>query len=51
MVGHHQYFSLQVGGITVNLLDFAAITGLRVGWNPILFDSGLYLDPAVVEYY
>lgn len=44
-------FHFRFGGITVNLLDFAAITGLRVGWNPILYDSGLYLDPAVVEYY
>jgi hypothetical protein len=37
--------------MTITPLDFAAITGLRVGGDPIPFDSGLYLDPAAIRHY
>ncbi|KAH7845092.1 hypothetical protein Vadar_014966 [Vaccinium darrowii] len=39
------------GEMTITPLDFAAITGLRVGGEPIPFDSELYLDTAAVEHY
>ncbi|KAI8559581.1 hypothetical protein RHMOL_Rhmol04G0185500 [Rhododendron molle] len=31
--------------------DFAAITGLRVGGDPISFDSGIHADPAALEWF
>lgn len=37
--------------MTITPLDFAAITGLRVGGDPIPFDSGLFLDRAAVRHF
>ncbi|KAH7849478.1 hypothetical protein Vadar_018461 [Vaccinium darrowii] len=44
-------FHFRFGEMTITPLDFAAITGLRVGGEPIPFDSKLYLDTAAVEHY
>jgi hypothetical protein len=44
-------FHFRFGEMTITPLDFAAITGLRVGGEPIPFDSELYLDTAAVEHY
>lgn len=32
-------------------LDFAAITGLRVGGKPIPFDTGIYRDEAALRWF
>ncbi|KAI8559816.1 hypothetical protein RHMOL_Rhmol04G0204200 [Rhododendron molle] len=37
--------------MTVTPTDFAAITGLRVGRDPIPFDSGIHEDPAALEWF
>ncbi|KAH7858103.1 hypothetical protein Vadar_020029 [Vaccinium darrowii] len=44
-------FHFRFGEMTITPLNFAAITGLRVGGEPIPFDSELYLDPVAVEHY
>lgn len=44
-------FHFRFGEMTVTPLDFAAITGLRVGGEPIPFDSGLYTDEAALRHY
>ncbi len=44
-------FHLKFGEMTITPLDFAAITGLRVGGDPIPFDSGWHLDPAAIRHY
>ncbi|KAH7861341.1 hypothetical protein Vadar_024837 [Vaccinium darrowii] len=44
-------FHFRFGEMTITPLDFAAIIGLRVGGEPIPFDSELYLDTAAVEHY
>ncbi|KAH7864252.1 hypothetical protein Vadar_027471 [Vaccinium darrowii] len=44
-------FHFRFGEMTITPLDFAAITGLRVGGEPIPFDSELYLDHATIEHY
>ncbi|KAI8568939.1 hypothetical protein RHMOL_Rhmol02G0239600 [Rhododendron molle] len=44
-------FHLPPGEMTVMLSDFAAITGLRVGGEPIPFDSGIHVDPAALEWF
>lgn len=51
MVGHHNTFHFRFGEMTITPLNFAAIIGLRVGGDPIPFDSGLHLDPTAVEHY
>jgi len=42
-------FHLRFTKMTVTPLDFSAITGLRVGGEPVPFDSGLYRDSAAVR--
>lgn len=37
--------------MTVTPLDFVAITGLRVGGEPILFDTGIYRDEAALRWF
>ncbi|KAI8567912.1 hypothetical protein RHMOL_Rhmol02G0158100 [Rhododendron molle] len=37
--------------MTVMPTDFAAITGLRVGGDPIPFDSGIHTNPAALEWF
>ncbi|XP_058200639.1 uncharacterized protein LOC131315544 [Rhododendron vialii] len=37
--------------MTVTPMDFAAITGLRVGGDPIPFDSGIQEDEAALEWF
>ena len=44
-------FHFRFGEMTITPLDFAAITGLRVGGDPIPFDSGLFLDRAAVRHF
>ncbi|KAI8568369.1 hypothetical protein RHMOL_Rhmol02G0193100 [Rhododendron molle] len=44
-------FHLPLGEMTVTPSDFAAITGLRVGGEPIPFDSGIHADPAALEWF
>ena len=44
-------FHFRFGEMTITPLDFAATTGLRVGGEPIPFDSGLYLDRAAVRHF
>ncbi len=44
-------FHFQFGEMTITPLDFAATTGLRVGGDPIPFDSGLYLDRVAVRHF
>lgn len=44
-------FHLLPGEMTVTLLDFAAITGLRVGGDPIPFDIGLADDDAALQWF
>lgn len=43
-------FHFGFGEMTIKPLDFAAITGLRVGGDPIPFDSGLVGDREAVEH-
>ncbi|XP_058195415.1 uncharacterized protein LOC131311843 [Rhododendron vialii] len=42
---------LPFGEATLTPLDFAAITGIRVGGNPIPFDMGLYKNKAALVYF
>lgn len=42
---------LRFGEVTLTPLDFAAITGLRVGGVPIPFDMSLHEDPAALTYF
>ncbi|KAI8551022.1 hypothetical protein RHMOL_Rhmol06G0152500 [Rhododendron molle] len=44
-------FHLPLGEMTVTPADFAAITGLRVGGEPIPFDSGIQNDRAALEWF
>ncbi|KAI8563542.1 hypothetical protein RHMOL_Rhmol03G0118200 [Rhododendron molle] len=44
-------FHLPPGEMTLTPSDFAAITGLRVGGEPIPFDSGIHADPAALEWF
>ncbi|KAI8559891.1 hypothetical protein RHMOL_Rhmol04G0211100 [Rhododendron molle] len=44
-------FHLPPGEMTVTSTYFAAITGLRVGGDPIPFDSGIHADPATLEWF
>lgn len=44
-------FPFRFGEMTITPLDFAATTGLRVGGEPITFDSGSYLDRAAVRHF
>ncbi|KAI8555308.1 hypothetical protein RHMOL_Rhmol05G0164700 [Rhododendron molle] len=44
-------FHLPPGEMTVTPTDFTAITGLRVGGDPIPFDSGIHADPAALEWF
>ena len=44
-------FHLRFAEMTVTPLDFSAITGLRVGGEPVPFDSGLYRDSAAVRHF
>ncbi|KAI8559363.1 hypothetical protein RHMOL_Rhmol04G0167400 [Rhododendron molle] len=44
-------FHLPVGEMTVTPADFAAITGLRVGGEPIPFDSGIQNDRVALEWF
>ncbi|KAI8549169.1 hypothetical protein RHMOL_Rhmol06G0005500 [Rhododendron molle] len=44
-------FHLPPGEMKVMPSDFAAITGLRVGGEPIPFDSGIHADPAALEWF
>ncbi|KAI8568229.1 hypothetical protein RHMOL_Rhmol02G0182400 [Rhododendron molle] len=44
-------FHLPPGEMTVTPTDFAAITGLRVGGDPIPFDSGIHKDLAALEWF
>ncbi|KAI8572179.1 hypothetical protein RHMOL_Rhmol01G0178200 [Rhododendron molle] len=37
--------------MTVTSIDFAAITGPRVGGDPIPFNSGIYEDPTALEWF
>ncbi|KAI8559156.1 hypothetical protein RHMOL_Rhmol04G0151500 [Rhododendron molle] len=48
---YHQHFPPPPGEMTVAPTDFAAITGLRVQRDPIPFDSGIYKDPAALEWF
>lgn len=42
-------FHFLIWEMTVTLLDFAAITGLRVGGEPIPFNLGIHTDTAALE--
>ncbi|KAI8563759.1 hypothetical protein RHMOL_Rhmol03G0134000 [Rhododendron molle] len=44
-------FHLPPGEMTVTPNDFAAITGLRVGGEPIPFDLGIHADLAALEWF
>jgi hypothetical protein len=44
-------FHLPPGEMTVTPSDFAAITGLRVGGEPIPFDSGIHGDSAALAWF
>ncbi|KAI8546934.1 hypothetical protein RHMOL_Rhmol07G0158200 [Rhododendron molle] len=44
-------FHLPIGEMTVTPADFAAITGLRVGEEPIPFDSGIQDDRVALEWF
>ncbi|XP_058217451.1 protein MAINTENANCE OF MERISTEMS-like [Rhododendron vialii] len=44
-------FHFWFGEMTVTPLDFAAITGLRVGGDPIPYDSSLVLDDAALRWF
>lgn len=43
-------FHFGFGEMTITPLDFAAITGLREGGDPIPFDSGLSMDCEAVKH-
>lgn len=42
-------FHFSLGEMIVTLLDFTAITGLRVGGEPIPFDTRIYRDEAALR--
>ena len=44
-------FHLPPGEMTVTPTDFAAITGLRVGGEPIPFDTGIHADLAALKWF
>ncbi|XP_058224951.1 protein MAINTENANCE OF MERISTEMS-like [Rhododendron vialii] len=44
-------FHLPIGEMTVTPSDFAALTGLRVGGEPIPFDSEMYRDPEALAWF
>ncbi|KAI8538462.1 hypothetical protein RHMOL_Rhmol09G0105900 [Rhododendron molle] len=44
-------FHLPPGEMTVTPTEFMAITGLRVGGDPIPFDSGIHTDPVELEWF
>lgn len=44
-------FHLPVGEMTVTPADFAALTGLRVGGDPIPFDDQIFRDQDALEWY
>ncbi|KAI8530045.1 hypothetical protein RHMOL_Rhmol11G0024000 [Rhododendron molle] len=44
-------FHFRFGEMTVTPLDFAAITGLRVGGEPIPFDPSIDLDDTALEWF
>lgn len=44
-------FHFGFGEATLTPLDFAAITGIRVGGNPIPFDMGLYKKHDTLVYF
>ncbi|XP_058213858.1 protein MAIN-LIKE 2-like [Rhododendron vialii] len=44
-------FHLPFGEATLTPLDFAAITGIRVGGDPIPFDIGLYKNRSALVYF
>ncbi|KAI8555012.1 hypothetical protein RHMOL_Rhmol05G0141100 [Rhododendron molle] len=44
-------FHLPPGEVTVTPKDFAVITGLRVGEEPIPFDTGIHGDVAALEWF
>ncbi|KAI8555035.1 hypothetical protein RHMOL_Rhmol05G0143000 [Rhododendron molle] len=44
-------FHFPIGEMTVTPLDFAAIIGLRVRGEPILFDSGIHRDAAALRWF
>ncbi|KAI8538356.1 hypothetical protein RHMOL_Rhmol09G0096500 [Rhododendron molle] len=44
-------FHLPPGEMTVMPTNFATITGLRVGGDPIPFDSGIHEDPSALEWF
>ncbi|KAI8530384.1 hypothetical protein RHMOL_Rhmol11G0054100 [Rhododendron molle] len=44
-------FHLPLGEMMVTPSHFTAITGLRVGGEPIPFDSGIHADPAALEWF
>lgn len=44
-------FHFPIGEMTVTPLDFMAITGLRVGGEPIPFDSGIHRDVAALRWF
>ncbi|XP_058219438.1 protein MAINTENANCE OF MERISTEMS-like [Rhododendron vialii] len=44
-------FHLPPGEMTVTPADFATIIGLRIGGEPIPFDSGIHEDPVALEWF
>lgn len=44
-------FHFPVGEMTVTPLDFAAITSLRIGGDPIPFDTGIHRDEAALRWF
>lgn len=44
-------FHFPMGQMTVTPLDFAAIIGLRVGGDPIPFDTGIFRDEAALRWF
>ncbi|KAI8568017.1 hypothetical protein RHMOL_Rhmol02G0165900 [Rhododendron molle] len=44
-------FHFRFREMTVTLIDFTAITGLRVGGEPIPYDSSIELDDVALEWF
>lgn len=44
-------FHFSVGELTVTPLDFAATTDLRVGGEPIPFDTGIHIDETALRWF
>ncbi|KAI8572033.1 hypothetical protein RHMOL_Rhmol01G0167600 [Rhododendron molle] len=51
VVGHHQHVPLPLRGDDSDALDFAAITGLRVGGEPIPYDPSIDVDDAALRWF